>query len=82
MRAAKTAGQRICLSTAQARAVPTTTGVVDRLSVRGLAAMIHDDSFMKTDRYSLDTELHLAVRSLILRIGMRRSSAGLTAGIA
>ena len=32
---------------AHARAVPTMTGVVERLRVRGLAAKVHDDSFMK-----------------------------------
>src|SRR5208282_3698842 len=45
--AAETAGQRSGPSTAQASAAPTTTGVVERLRVRGRAAKIHDDSFMR-----------------------------------
>ena len=43
--AAATAGQCTERSAAQASAVPAMTGVVDRLSVRGRAAKIHDDGF-------------------------------------
>jgi hypothetical protein len=44
--AAMTAGQRRSRSTAHASDAPTTTGVIERLSVRGRAAIIQGDSFM------------------------------------
>src|ERR1700690_2548184 len=45
IRAVRTASQCTFFSAAQARAVPTATGVIERLSVRGRAAMIQDDGF-------------------------------------
>ena len=46
MRAARTASQWIFPSTAHARAVPTSTGVTEIVSVRGRAAITQNDRFM------------------------------------
>ena len=51
MSAAATAGQCICRSIAQASAAPTVTGVIDRPSVRGRAAMSQDESFITKCRF-------------------------------
>jgi hypothetical protein len=54
IKAAMTAGQWIWRSAAQASAVPTTTGVVDKLRVRGRVATIQADIFMTADFFTAE----------------------------
>ena len=47
------------------RAAPTTTGVIERLSVRGLAAIIHTERFLSEDRL-LCRNLQVHIHELML----------------